>query len=252
MAESSPFTASSLGGAPRANKQVPKVAADEIHAAAPALGWYTDSLLFHEVWNRGGLAKRDRSLVTVSALITRGNIAQLKSHFNRALTNGVRPVEIVEIVTHLAFFAGWPNAMSSVPVMAQVFTDRGINSEEFGQTTSGAQPPDAAAADRTAVPRQGTAGLFTSTLYACTDPVISGELWRRVELSRRDRSLVTISSVIASGQLQDLPVYVRRGGQDGLDLTELSEAVAHLAFYVGLPRAAAAANLLDGTLGRGE
>jgi 4-carboxymuconolactone decarboxylase len=242
----------STAGSPGENKQVPRVAAEQIHAAAPALGWYTDSLLFHQVWNRVGLAKRDRSLITVSALITCGNIAQLKSHFNRALSNGVRPAEIVEIITHLAFFAGWPHAMSSVPVMEQVFSDQGINSKELAQTANAAQPAYDTPADRNAVPRPGGEGLFTSILHACTGPVVSGELWRRAELSHRDRSLVTISSLIASGQFQDLQAYAQKGLQDGLNMTELSEAVAHLAFYVGLPKAAAAAKLLDGTITQGE
>jgi 4-carboxymuconolactone decarboxylase len=92
---------------------------------APALATLTDDVLFGDIWERTGLAQRDRSLITCAALITNGNTAQLKGHLARALDNGVTPDEIIEMVTHLAFYAGWPRAMSAVPVAREVFSASG-------------------------------------------------------------------------------------------------------------------------------
>ena len=92
---------------------------------APALAALTDEVLFGNVWERAGLAKRDRSLITCAALITNGSTEQLKGHLGRALDNGVRPDEIIEMITHLAFYAGWPRAMSAVPVAREVFSAAG-------------------------------------------------------------------------------------------------------------------------------
>jgi len=83
---------------------------------APALVDYTDHVLFGDVWLRPGLNPRDRSLVTVTALITGGNTEQLEFHLPHAVKNGVTPDELVELITHLAFYAGWPKAMSALTV----------------------------------------------------------------------------------------------------------------------------------------
>ena len=88
---------------------------------APALGDYTDNVLFGDVWERPGLSKRDRSLITVAALMAMYRPEQLKGHTERALANGVTKEEIGELITHLAFYSGWPSAMSAAKVVKQVF-----------------------------------------------------------------------------------------------------------------------------------
>ncbi len=88
---------------------------------APKLAELTDKVLFGDVWERPGLAKRDRSLVTISALIALNRPDQLRSHMARARDNGVTQEEIVETITHLAFYAGWPNAVSAVAIAREVF-----------------------------------------------------------------------------------------------------------------------------------
>jgi 4-carboxymuconolactone decarboxylase len=87
---------------------------------APALAALTDDVLFADVWNREGLSARDRSLITVAALVAGGDADQLRFHLGRARANGVAEVELVEAVTHLAFYAGWPKAMSAVTVLREV------------------------------------------------------------------------------------------------------------------------------------
>jgi 4-carboxymuconolactone decarboxylase len=88
---------------------------------APGLVHLTDDVLFGEVWERPQLARRDRSLVTVAALLTGGNAEQLTFHLQYAKDNGVTEEELIEAITHLAFYAGWPKAFSAMAVAKQVF-----------------------------------------------------------------------------------------------------------------------------------
>ena len=81
---------------------------------APKLAQLTDDVLFGDVWERPQLSKRDRSLITCAALVALGKTEQMTFHFPRAIENGVTGDELVELITHLAFYAGWPNAMSAV------------------------------------------------------------------------------------------------------------------------------------------
>ncbi|MEP7022579.1 MAG: carboxymuconolactone decarboxylase family protein [Actinomycetota bacterium] len=88
---------------------------------APKLVSLTDDVLFDDVWERPELSKRDRSLITVAALVAGGNTEQLTGHLARARDNGVTEAELSEVITHLAFYAGWPRAMSAVGVAKKVF-----------------------------------------------------------------------------------------------------------------------------------
>jgi len=88
---------------------------------APGLVHYTDRVLFDEVWERPELSKRDRSLVTVAALLAGGNVEQLRFHLAFARDNGATEEELIEAITHLAFYAGWPKAMSAMTMAKEVF-----------------------------------------------------------------------------------------------------------------------------------
>jgi 4-carboxymuconolactone decarboxylase len=88
---------------------------------APKLVELTDNVLFGDVWERPQLSKRDRSLVTVSALVAMNRPDQLRSHLTRARDNGVTQEELVEAITHLAFYAGWPSAITAMNVAKEVF-----------------------------------------------------------------------------------------------------------------------------------
>jgi 4-carboxymuconolactone decarboxylase len=90
---------------------------------APKMVSLTDDVLFGDVWEREELSKRDRSLITVAALITNGNTEQLVAHLARARRNGVTDTELKEAIVHLAFYAGWPRAMSAIGVAKNVLTD---------------------------------------------------------------------------------------------------------------------------------
>jgi 4-carboxymuconolactone decarboxylase len=90
---------------------------------APALGDYTDNVLFGDVWKRPQLSPRDRSLVTVSSLVAQYRINELPFHLKFALENGVTREELIEVITHLAFYAGWPTASSAIGIARRVFAE---------------------------------------------------------------------------------------------------------------------------------
>jgi 4-carboxymuconolactone decarboxylase len=89
---------------------------------APALAGLTDRVLFGEVWERPQLSKRDRSLATVAALVAMNRPDQLRFHLNYAIENGVKKEELIEVITHLAFYSGWPNAMSAILVAKEILS----------------------------------------------------------------------------------------------------------------------------------
>ena len=90
---------------------------------APKLADLTDEVLFGDVWERDALAKRDRSLVTISSLITSGSFEQLRGHLQIGRQNGLSQEELIETIIHLAFYAGWPRAMSAIQVAREVFAE---------------------------------------------------------------------------------------------------------------------------------
>jgi 4-carboxymuconolactone decarboxylase len=123
-----PVRAQEATGAPARSGASDSVAPSRAHQLmgdiAPKLAQLTDSVLFGDVWARPGLSQRDRSLVTVSALIAMNRPDQLRSHLARARANGVTQEEAVEVVTHLAFYAGWPSAVTAVGVAREVYQQR--------------------------------------------------------------------------------------------------------------------------------
>jgi 4-carboxymuconolactone decarboxylase len=97
---------------------------NEVRAVVPRLIELTETLVYPDIWERPGLSKRDRSLITVAALVALYRPDQLKGHTQRALANGVTKEEIGELITHLAFYAGWPSAMSAAKIAKQVFEEK--------------------------------------------------------------------------------------------------------------------------------
>ena len=106
-------------------KTPPNPARETVRKVAPKLIDMTEKVVFGDVWERPGLSKRDRSLITVATLVALNRTEQLNGHLGRALDNGVTKEEIGELITHLALYAGWPCAMSSALVANDVFEKRG-------------------------------------------------------------------------------------------------------------------------------
>jgi len=102
----------------------PSAAREQVRDIVPGLIYLSERVLFGEVWERPGLSKRDRSLITCATLIALGRERQLVGHLNRALDNGLSNNELSEVITHLAFYAGWPAAMTAAQVAKDVFDKR--------------------------------------------------------------------------------------------------------------------------------
>ncbi len=99
-------------------------ARERIRGTVPKLAEYADTIIYGEVWERPQLSKRDRSLITCAALMASGRYEQLRGHLDRALNNGVTKDEISELITHLAFYSGWPTAMTAAGLAKEVFEAR--------------------------------------------------------------------------------------------------------------------------------
>jgi 4-carboxymuconolactone decarboxylase len=208
----------------------------DLQAVSPTLDRYTQERLFGEVWKRPGLDARDRSIVTVAALIARNQAIELSHYVNLALDNGLKPSEISEIVTHLAFYSGWPNAMSAVAVAKDVFDSRKISVEQLS-VASGSLPLDEVAeADRATRVSQQFGADFPGLVQYTTD-ILFRELWLRPGLAPRDRSLVTVAALVAAGQVAQMSYHLNRAMDNGLTQQQAGEVITHLAFYVGWPNA---------------
>ena len=105
------------------SKQSTPTVQELIGDVAPKLAELTDDILFDDIWERPGLSKRDRSLITVATLVALNRTEQLPFHLRRALENSIRKDELIEVITHLAFYSGWPTAMSAVLLAKEVFQE---------------------------------------------------------------------------------------------------------------------------------
>jgi 4-carboxymuconolactone decarboxylase len=222
-----PGSASSLGDA---------ATVDDLAAVSPALQRYRDQAVDEDLWKRPGLSPHDRGLVTVSALITGNQTAEMPHYFTRALEVGLTAAELSETITHLAFYAGWPNAMSAVNAARQVFTERGIGVDQLP-----AAEPDLLALDQPAEAQresqnqQSYGAIAPGVLHYTTD-ILFRDLWLRPALAPRDRSLVTVSALVASGQVAQITYHLNRALDNGLTVAQAGEALTQLAFYAGWPK----------------
>ena len=208
---------------------------EDVRMVAPALERYTHDRLLGEVWKRPGLSPRDRSIVTLAVLITRNQTIEMAYYLNLALDNGVKPSEISEMLTHLAFYSGWGNAMSAVTVAKDVFAQRGIKAEPLLAASPKPLPLDEAGEAQRASRNEQQFGAVAPGVLQYTTDVLFRDLWLRPHLAPRDRSLVTISALIANGQVAQLTGHIPIGMNNGLTQPEIAEAITHLAFYVGWP-----------------
>ena len=212
-----------------------RLSPDDVRKVAPALEAYTQERLYGEVWKRPGLAARDRSLVTIAALIARDQAPALTYYFDQAIENGVKPREISEVITHLAFYAGWANAFAAVGPARDVFAARGIGADSIPAASVRRLPLNDAAEAERAKRVDEQFGTTAPGVVQYTTDVLFRDLWLRPDLAPRDRSLVTVSALIATGQAAQLPYHLNRAMDYGLTQPEAAEVLTHLAFYTGWP-----------------
>ena len=231
-------TTSLLAGAPiaHAGRGAYAFNTNEVSQVAPAFMHYSHEVLC-KLWERPELSPRDRSVVTLAALISRDQTIELPYYVDQALDNGVKPREISEIITHLAFYASRASVLSAVPIVRQVFAERKIGADQLPV----AEPKLLAVDEATEAKRaQLVSQSFGSTapgLVQYTTNVLFRDLWLRPDLAPRDRSLVTVSALIASGYVAQLPYHLNKAMDGGLTQTQAGEVITHLAFYIGWPNA---------------
>jgi 4-carboxymuconolactone decarboxylase len=237
------IAALSLAGAAVALAQESKMSQD-VKAVAPALEKYTQGTLIGEVWKRPSLSARDRSIVTLAALVARNQTVEMAFYLNRALDNGVKPAEISETITHLAFYSGWANAMSAVGVAKDVFAARKIGTDQLPSAAPKLLPLDEAAEKQRATRVGEQFGTVSPGVVQYTTDALFLDLWLRPDLAPRDRSLVTVSALVAAGQVAQIPYHLGRAMDNGMTKEQSGEVLTHLAFYVGWPNVFSALSVL--------
>lgn len=208
---------------------------DQIASVSPALAAYTEELLLSEVWNRKGLSQRDRSIVTVAALIAQNQVVDMPFYINLALDSDVTPAEISETITHLAFYTGWGNAMSAVVVTSDIFKARRIKPEQLPAKSPALLPLDKKAEAKRKHFVAETFGEVSPGVVHYTTETLFLNLWLRPGLAPRDRSLITVSALIALGKVEQIPFHLNKAMDNGLTKPQVSEVLTHLAFYAGWP-----------------
>jgi 4-carboxymuconolactone decarboxylase len=214
---------------------------NDVIAVAPVLERYANDTVADGLWKRPGLSPRDRSIVTVSAVITRNQPILLGEQLRLALDHGVKPAELSEIITHLAFYAGWGNAMAAVAVAKDVFSERGISQDQLPKADVTLLPLDEKTESVRAAIVEKNTGPASPGLVRDTRDVLFRDLWLRPGLAPRDRSLVTLSALVSAGQVAQIPYHLNRAMDNGLTRDEAAEMISHLAYYAGWPNAFSAA-----------
>ena len=160
---------------------------DDVRAVSPALEYYTKGPLLDSLWKRPDLSPRDRSVITVSSLIARIQTIEMPFHFALALDNGVKASELSEIITHLAFYAGWANAMSAVAVAKDIFHQRGIGIDQLPPANDKLLRLNEEAETQRATQVNNNFGHVSLGLVQNTTDLLFRDLWLRPALAPRDQ-----------------------------------------------------------------
>ena len=213
----------------KAVKVVQTSGRDRLGDFAPEFARYNDDILFGEVWSRNNiLSLHDRSIITICALVGSGILdSSLKYHIQTAKKNGVTRDEMVEIVTQLGFYAGWPKAWAVFPMAKEVY---GGDAAEIIEREPEPYPQDAG---------RKNLGDFAPEFARYNDDILFGEVWSRNNiLSLHDRSLVTVSTLVGAGIFTDaLKHHLEAAKNNGITREEMVEMLTQLAFYAGWPKA---------------
>lgn len=214
---------------PKAVKIVQTAGRDALGDFAPEFARYNDDILFGEVWSRNDiLSLHDRSIVTICALVGSGVITDaLKYHITTAKKNGVTRDEMVEIITQLGFYAGWPKAWAVFPMAKEVYGN------------DAAQVFDNVGEKITQTAGRKNLGDFAPEFARYNDDILFGEVWSRNKiLSVHDRSIVTVSTLVGAGIFTDaLKHHLAAAKANGVTKAEMVEIITQLGFYAGWPKA---------------
>jgi len=223
------------------DKKPISIAPPEIHAVSPRFADYTNNLLYGEVWERPGLSMRDKSMLTCAVLIALNRAPFLQFHARRALDNGLTARELSEILNQLALYCGWPMASAAAMELAPIYAERGIDQKDVAPLDEPPLASDPEMEKRRMKVLDSSIGRVSPPLAKYSNDVIFGDLWLHPELAPRDRSLVTLVAIWAMGLEPLLDYQFARALDNGVTWDDISDALAHCAFYIGWPRAMAAA-----------
>ena len=160
--------------------------------------------------------------------------------------DGVKPDELSEIITHLAFYSGWPNALSALAILKDIFVQRRIGPDQLPAASPELLPIDEVSEAQRAARVQEDFGVVAPGVVQYTRDLLFRDLWLRPALTPRDRSLVTVSALIASGQVAQIPYHLNRAMDHGLTKLQASEVLTQLAFYAGWPNVFSAMPVVNG------
>lgn len=226
-------------------------AARAMHRRHGALGSFAVDVVMGDVWCRPQLSRRDRSLIVLAALATQGSTEELSLHVQIGLNHGLTRIEIDEVILHVAGYAGFPRAMQATrivddrycqidgverldpkpPAAGKSREQRRADANDVRRTmTAGRADPDPEVDLALLVEHLGDVGLIAYEWAF-------GDLWARVELSRRDRSLVVIAILTTLSKEAELAFHVPAGLHHGLTREEIEEIMVQMCIYGGLPRA---------------
>jgi 4-carboxymuconolactone decarboxylase len=213
----------------------PGLTVEDVQFVSPALAHYTQKAVTNGIWLRPELSPRDRGLITVAALIARSQTLAMPHYFEKALDSGVKASELSEIILHLAFYSGFPNAMAAISAAKDAFQKRGVSAKELPPVEGKLLPLNEEAESQRATQVAQNFGAVSPGLVQNTTDLLFRDLWLRPALAPRDRSLVTVAALIASGQVQQITYHLNRALDNGLTQEQASEIPTHLAFYAGWP-----------------
>jgi 4-carboxymuconolactone decarboxylase len=217
---------------------------EDIRIVSPALARYTEAAIGKDLWKRPELSPRDRGIVTVAALIARNQTIGMLHNFNLALDHGVKPGELSEIITHLAFYAGWSNAFAAVAIAKDIFAQRGIGPDQLPPEAPDPLPLDEAAEAERAKRVEQDVGPVAPGLVKYTGDLLFHDLWLRPagpprpEPRHRERA--------HRGWTGCTSALSHKAMDNGLTRAQASEVLTHLAFYAGWPNVMSAVPIVKG------
>ena len=236
----------------------PAALADHIIADNGALGSYALDFVMGDVWSRKELSGRDRSLIVLSILATLHQTNQLSFYTRGALNHGLTPEEIREVMTHLSLYAGFPRALDAMAAVNSVLKKvekspdkKGLPpAEQFTdeqRMTSGTAVLARLSGSDASDPQELLASMV-GKLGPIADIGLKhgfGDAWARSQLSRRDRSLVTVSILTALGRAAELEIHIPGAIRHGVTKVELEELMLTALAYVGAPLAVEAMQIVN-------
>ncbi|HAV1777322.1 TPA: 4-carboxymuconolactone decarboxylase [Enterobacter hormaechei subsp. steigerwaltii] len=210
---------------------------ESLISVSPSLDSDIKETVFGDLWERPYLSKRDRSIITLAVLIGRNQMADYPFYLNYALDHGVSPSEISAIINHMAFYSGLGNATGATTLTKKVFQQRDIHFDVTAQSSSHRLPIDENAEKHRAELVEQSVGSVSPGLVEFTGKTLFRDLWLRPDLAPRDRSIITVAGLIASGQVAQIPFHLNKAMDNGLTRAQAGELLTQAAFYAGWPNA---------------